>query len=52
MLSQKAGPPAPSNERRPPQAPIDDGIFILIIIGLLYGVFVAYKKYQTKNTPA
>lgn len=52
LLSQKAGPPAPTDERRPPQYPIDDGIFILIAMGLLYGAYIAYKKYQSKNTPA
>ena len=57
MLAQSkgsdTGPPTP-NQRRPPQdeLPIDDGIFILIAIGLLYGIYVAYKKHQAKNTPA
>ena len=55
MLAQSkdggSGPPSPG-QRRPPQAPIDDNILILICIGLLYGAYIAYKKYQSKNTPA
>ncbi len=55
MLAQSkgggSGPPSPS-QRRPPQLPIDDNILILICIGLLYGVFIAYKKHQSKNTAA
>ena len=55
MLAQSkdgaSGPPSPGN-RRPPQAPIDDHILILIFIGLLYGAYIAYKKHQSRNTPA
>ena len=56
MLAQSkgsgSGPPAPSNNFRPPGLPIDDNILILICIGLLYGAYIAYKKHQSKNTPA
>jgi len=52
MLAQEAGPPPPANERRPPQYPIDDGIFILVALGLLYGAYIVYKKHQAKNNPA
>ena len=51
MLSQKAGPPAPGGTRGP-EFPIDDNIIILIVIGLLFGAYMTYKKIQTKNTPA
>jgi len=53
MLAQNAGPPHPS-QRRPPDlpAPIDDNVLVLIMIGLFYGIYIAYKKYQAKNTPA
>lgn len=49
MLAQTAGPPPPSPGRRPPQAPIDSDLYILVIVGLLYGTYVAYKKYCLKN---
>ena len=52
MLAQNAGPPTPTNERRPPQNPIDDQIIILIVMGLIFGAYIAYKKHQAKNTPA
>ncbi len=51
MLAQTAGPPPPANNRAP-EAPIDDNIIILIIIGLVYGTYIGFKKYNTKNTPA
>ena len=55
MLAQSkgsdTGPPSPG-QRRPPQAPIDDNILILICIGLLYGLYIVYKKHQAKNTPS
>ncbi len=55
MLAQSkgsdSGPPPPS-QNRTPQLPIDSNIYFLIIIGLLFGVYIAYKKNQTKNTPA
>jgi len=53
MLAQKAGPPTPS-QRRPPQdeLPIDDNVLVLIMLGLLYGIYASYKKHQSKNTPA
>ncbi len=52
MFAQHSGPPAPDNQRRPPQGSIDDNIVILIVIGLVFGAFIAYKKYKTTNTPA
>jgi len=48
MLAQHAGPPAPGGDRRPPQ-PIDESILVLITIGLIYGVYIAYKKHQIKD---
>ena len=53
MLAQSkggdSGPPPPS-QNRTPGLPIDNNILILIIIGLLYGVYVTYKNHQAKNT--
>ncbi len=51
MLAQKAEPPAPSGQRGPGQLPIDNNIVILISFGLIYGAFIAYKRYQIKNNP-
>ena len=57
MLSQRSGsgkgPPTPTNQRTtPPELPLDDSILILIVIGLIYGAFIAYKRYRIKNSPA
>ena len=50
------GPPAPrgpgGGTADGPGLPIDDNIEILLLIGLLYGCYLVYKKYRTKNTAA
>jgi len=43
-----SGPPTPSQQRGP-ELPIDDNLMILLIIGLLYGSYVAYKRFRIKN---
>ena len=47
--SGSSGPPAPTNQLGP-GLPIDDNLLILAILGLLYGCYVAYKRYRAKNT--
>ncbi len=49
-LNSDSGPPPPGNNRGP-EFPVDDNIFMLIGLGLVYGVFIAYKKYHTKYNP-
>ncbi len=49
MLAQSAGPPPPGQGRRPPQAPIDSDLYIVLLIGLVYGIYVAYRKNRLKN---
>jgi len=50
MLAQeRSGPPPPAGNRRPPQ-PIDESIIILIVLGVLYGAYIAYKKHQLKDS--
>ncbi len=55
MLSQHSGsgkgPPSPTNQRTP-QIPIDESILILIVVGLVYGAYIAFKRYRIKNNPA
>lgn len=48
-LSGSSGPPPPYN-RAPPEAPIDGSIAILIIAGIVYGAYIAYKKKRI-NSP-
>ncbi|MGV6828866.1 MAG: hypothetical protein ACWA45_05655 [Flavobacteriales bacterium] len=53
MLAQhtNAGsrPPAP-NGQRGPQLPIDDHLFVLFIVALVYGCYIIYTKRKTKNS--
>lgn len=37
------GPPAPSNYNTPPPSPIDENLFVLLVMAILFGVFVIYK---------
>ncbi len=49
--SAGSGPPSPA-KLRGPGLPIDDNLIVLLVLGLLYGGYVAYKKYRSKNTLA
>ncbi|PHS67331.1 MAG: hypothetical protein COB12_04070 [Flavobacterium sp.] len=49
-LSSRSGPPAPNRTNHPPELPIDDYFLVLIFVGLLYGAFIAYKKYKIKDS--
>ena len=44
------GPPPPTDP--PPELPLDNGILLLIIMGLVYGCYVATKRFQTSRTGA
>ena len=49
------GPPpprGPGDDPDGPGLPIDDNIEILLLLGLLYGCYIVYKKYRIKNTAA
>jgi len=50
--NKSSGPPPPDHSLAPPGLPIDDNIFILIAIGLIFGMYVAHKKHQANNAPA
>lgn len=50
VASFAQGPPPPNPDgRRPPQGPIDENIWILIVIGILFGIYMAYKKSRATN---
>ena len=51
MLAQeRTGPPPPANQTRGGELPIDNNVIILIVLGILYGVYITYKKHQIKDT--
>ena len=52
--SGSSGPPAPNMSRTPPELglPIDSGIVFLIVAGLAYGIYITYRRKQSKNIAA
>jgi len=42
------GPPPPS-QNRPPQLPIDDNLWILLVGGIILGAYIIYKRSRTTN---
>lgn len=47
------GPPAPRQQRSgtpPPDGPIDDGIYILLVVAVLFGLYVVYSKNKKTET--
>lgn len=52
--SDTQGPPAPERDGDPegPQLPIDDNIWILIVAGILFGIYIIYKRNQAINKAA
>lgn len=43
-------PPPNTNPPPPgPQLPIDDNMWILLIVGLLFGIYVVYRKNRAIN---
>ncbi|CAM3338018.1 hypothetical protein AEQU2_01124 [Aequorivita lipolytica] len=45
------GPPPPS-QNRPPQLPIDDNIWILIAVGVLFGIYIIYRRNRSTSKAA
>ena len=42
------GPPPPS-QNRGPQLPIDDNLWILLVVGILFGAYIIYKRNRSIN---
>lgn len=44
------GPPQPAHEgSRGPQLPIDDNLWILIILGIILGIYMTYRRNRSIN---
>ncbi len=43
--------PPPTNNPPPPggQLPIDENIWILLVVGILFGIYILYKRNQATN---
>ncbi|WP_214111965.1 hypothetical protein [Aequorivita echinoideorum] len=54
VQANKAAPPPPDEQYEvdAPQFPIDDSIWILMVLGLLLGIYFIYKHSQSTNSPA
>ncbi|WP_347373585.1 hypothetical protein [Aequorivita sp. Q41] len=50
--SDNSGPPPPPDQNRPPLVPIDDNLWVILVIGLVFGVYIAYKKMQAIHKAA
>jgi hypothetical protein len=53
--STKSGPPAPTAKQTalppPPGLSVDENVFVLMIVALLFGTYIIYLNYiKTKNT--
>ncbi|MGO3183027.1 MAG: hypothetical protein ACTIJ9_09375 [Aequorivita sp.] len=46
--SETSGPPAPGpgggDGTENPQLPIDDNIWILLVVGVFFGIYILYKR--------
>ena len=52
--SGSQGPPAPSRGggTRGPLLPIDENIWVMITIGVIFGIYVIYRRIQSINKAA
>lgn len=41
--------PPPPSQNRGPNYPIDDNIWILIVVGIIFGIYVIYKRNRSIN---
>ena len=52
MFCKTDGPPLPSNKKPPgpPKLPVDENIYVLLIIALFFGTYIIYNhKLKTKR---
>ena len=46
------GPPSPMKKPpKPPKMPIDENIYILILIAILFGIYIIYNHRLKTKTP-
>ena len=50
MLGQSGGDgPPPPAQRTPGDLPIDNGLYILLVAGIIYGVYFLLQRRKAKN---
>ena len=52
QLTSGGTPPPPPPTTPPPELPLDSAIWVLLIAGVVYGVYYTFKKVKDANTPA
>jgi len=50
QLTGGSGPPPPPPPTPPPELPLDSGILLLIVAGIIYGAYVAYRRMKLIRT--
>ena len=53
MFCKTDGPPLPSNKKPPgpPKLPVDENIYVLLIIALFFGIYIIYNHKIKTKTP-
>ena len=53
MFCKTDGPPAPDTKRPPgpPKLPVDENIYVLLIIALFFGTYIIYNHKLKTKTP-
>ena len=45
VFAKKKGPPPPQNQPPPVGLPIDGSLYVLLVVGVVYGVYAIRKKF-------
>lgn len=52
QLTSGGDPPPPPPTTPPPELPLDSAIWMLVVAGVVYGIYLTVKKAKNSNTPA
>lgn len=50
--TQGPPPPARGDDPEGPHLPLDDNIWILLVVGILFGVYILYRRNRAINKAA
>jgi hypothetical protein len=46
VFAKKKGPPPPQNQPPPVGLPIDGSLYVLLVVGVVYGVYAISKRVK------
>lgn len=49
IFAQATDPPEPWIPPEPPGSPIDQDLFVLVLLALFFGIYIIYKNNYTKK---